>query len=66
MGYYAKRGIISCKHLTGRLSLGNMSRLAWNSVCRPSWPQTHRDLPASISQVLRLKAHNTSLASDIF
>ena len=24
-----------------------------NSLCRPGWPQTHRDLPASASRVLR-------------
>jgi hypothetical protein len=30
-------------------------QLAWNLVCRPSWPSTHRNPPASASQVLRLK-----------
>jgi len=28
--------------------------------CRPDWPETHRDLPASISQVLGLKAYATT------
>lgn len=28
--------------------------LAWNSLCRPGWPQTYRDSPASVSQVLEL------------
>lgn len=22
----------------------------WNSLCRPGWPLTHKDLPASASQ----------------
>ena len=29
--------------------------LAWSSLCIPGWPQTHRDLPATASQVLELK-----------
>jgi hypothetical protein len=29
--------------------------IVWNSLCRPGWPQTHRDPPASASQVLGLK-----------
>jgi hypothetical protein len=31
-----------------------------NSLCRPGWPPTYRDLPASASQVLRLKARATT------
>jgi hypothetical protein len=36
--------------------------LAWNSLCRPGWPQTqtHRDL-SSTPPVLGLKAHATML-----
>jgi hypothetical protein len=30
--------------------------LSCNSLCRPGWPQTDRDLPASTSQALGLKA----------
>ena len=30
--------------------------LAWNSLCRPSWPPTNRDLPASTSSLLGSKA----------
>ena len=33
--------------------------LPWNLLCRPCWPQTHRDLPASNSQVLEQKASAT-------
>ena len=29
--------------------------LSLNSLCNSSWPQAHRDLPASASQVLELK-----------
>ena len=29
-------------------------------LCRPDWPQTHRDPPASASRVLRLKACTTT------
>ena len=36
------------------------SWLAWISICRPSWPQTHKDPPASASQVLWLKAYTTT------
>ena len=32
--------------------------------CRPDWPQTHRDLPASTSQVLRLEAYTTVTQPD--
>ncbi|GAB1294856.1 hypothetical protein APTSU1_001008900 [Apodemus speciosus] len=32
-----------------------LSWLAWNSLCRPGWLQTHRDQSASASQVLGLK-----------
>ena len=37
-------------------------------LCRPSWPQTHRDPPASASQVLILKAcaTTTQLKQHIF
>jgi hypothetical protein len=34
--------------------------LSWNKFCRPGWPQTHRDLPASAFQVLRLKVCATT------
>ena len=30
-----------------------------NSLCRPDWPQTHGNLPASASQVLGLKVYTT-------
>ena len=30
------------------------------TLCRPGWPQTHRDPPVSASQVLRLKACTTT------
>ena len=30
------------------------------SSCRPGWPKTHRDLPASVSRVLGLKACATT------
>jgi hypothetical protein len=30
--------------------------LPWNSLCRARWPQSHRDLSASVSPVLALKA----------
>ena len=29
------------------------------TLCKPGWPQTHRDLPASASQVLGLKVCTT-------
>ncbi|CAO2628824.1 hypothetical protein LEMLEM_LOCUS20187, partial [Lemmus lemmus] len=29
--------------------------LSYNLLCRPGWPQTHRDPPVSASQVLGLK-----------
>uniref|UniRef100_A0A8C8ULT2 Uncharacterized protein n=1 Tax=Peromyscus maniculatus bairdii TaxID=230844 RepID=A0A8C8ULT2_PERMB len=31
-------------------------RLSWNSLGSPGWPRTHRDPPASASQVQGLKA----------
>ncbi|EGW14713.1 hypothetical protein I79_019557 [Cricetulus griseus] len=34
--------------------------LSWNLICRPGWPQNHRDLPASASQVLGLKVWATN------
>lgn len=34
--------------------------LSWNTLWRPGWPQIHWDLPASTSQVLRLKIANTT------
>jgi hypothetical protein len=34
--------------------------LSWNLICRPSWPWTLKDLPASTSLVLRLKACTTT------
>ena len=33
--------------------------LAWNSRCRPGWPGTPRDLPASVSQALELYVYIT-------
>ena len=30
--------------------------LSWNSLCRPGWPQIHKDSPASASTVLGSKA----------
>lgn len=37
--------------------------LPWNSCCRPGWPRTHRDPPASASasQVLELKTCSTTV-----
>jgi len=37
--------------------------LAWNSLCRPDWPQTHRDPPASASLVLGWKVCSTMPSS---
>jgi hypothetical protein len=34
--------------------------LPWKLLCRPSWPQNHRDLPVSVSRVLGLKACATT------
>jgi hypothetical protein len=34
--------------------------LSWNSLCRPGWSRTHRDLPASASLVLGLKTCTTT------
>ena len=33
----------------------------WNSLCRLGWPETHRDLPASASRTLGLKACATTV-----
>lgn len=33
-----------------RVSL-NSPWLAWDSLCRPAWPSTHRDLPASVVKI---------------
>jgi hypothetical protein len=38
-----------------RQDLSTQSWPAWISICRPGWPQTHRDPPASASQVLGWK-----------
>ena len=38
-----------------RVSLCNSPSFPGTSSCRPGWPQTHRDLPASASWVLGLK-----------
>ncbi|XP_035296263.1 autophagy protein 5 isoform X3 [Cricetulus griseus] len=49
-----------------RVSLCNSLQVLELSPCRPSWPQsTHRDLPASASQVMGLKvcATNAQLGS---
>ncbi|XP_050006399.1 XK-related protein 8 isoform X2 [Alexandromys fortis] len=47
--------------------------LSWNSLCRPDWPLTHRDPPASASRVLGLKVctattttHSLNLLSALF
>ena len=42
-----------------RLFVCVQSWLSWNSLCRPGWPLTHRDLLASAFQVLGLKACTT-------
>ena len=34
--------------------------LTWNWLCRPGWPQTHRDPPASASWALELSVHHHS------
>lgn len=34
--------------------------LSWNLLCRPCWPQSHRDLPTSAPQVLVLKVCTTT------
>jgi hypothetical protein len=34
--------------------------LSWNVLCRPRWPQTHRDRHASPSQVLELRVYATT------
>lgn len=36
--------------------------LAAHVLCRPSWPQTHRDPPASTSRMLGLKVCTTTLS----
>jgi hypothetical protein len=36
----------------------NPGWLAWNSLCLPGWPQTHRIPPTSASQLLGLNACN--------
>jgi hypothetical protein len=38
--------------------------MAWNLLCRPGYPQTHRDLPASAFQVLGSEAYATTAALD--
>ena len=35
-------------------------RLSWNSLCRPGWPRTYKDIPASTSWVLGLMACATT------
>ncbi|XP_052602769.1 mitochondrial carrier protein SCaMC-3L isoform X1 [Peromyscus californicus insignis] len=37
--------------------------VSWISLCRPGWPQTHRDPPGSASRVLGLKACATNAKS---
>ena len=39
---------------------------AWNSLCRPGWPWTHRDPIASVSQVLGLKVCATTAWYPVF
>lgn len=40
--------------------------LAWNLLCRPGWPKTHRNLPASLSQLLDIKGtHQHALLNNI-
>lgn len=36
--------------------------LVWNSLCKPGWPPTHRDMPAFASRVLGLKVCTTTLS----
>jgi hypothetical protein len=43
-----------------RVLLKSPPSLTWNSICRPGWPRTHRDLPISASQMLRLGACTTT------
>ncbi|GAB1300185.1 Arf-GAP with coiled-coil, ANK repeat and PH domain-containing protein 2 [Apodemus speciosus] len=37
-----------------------VAMVSWNSLCRSGWPRTHRDPPASASQVLGLKVCATT------
>lgn len=53
-------GILSLEQLTGHLSLGNRSRLAWSSVHQVGLKPIKIYLPASISQVLRSKGNAPS------
>ena len=41
------------------------SWLAWNSLCKPAWPQIHRYPPASVTQELRLKVCTTMPGSTV-
>ena len=38
-----------------RVSLCNRALAVLDSICRPGWPETQRDLPAFAFQVLRFK-----------
>jgi hypothetical protein len=44
----------------GEVSLCHLD-LPGNLLCKPGWPQTHRDAPASASQVLELKVCVTTI-----
>ena len=48
-------GLLFCFLLSGDMVSLCSPRLFWDSLCRPGWPQTHRDPPASSSQILELK-----------
>lgn len=43
-----------------------VSLLSWNLLYRPVWPQIHKDVPTSASQVLASKVCITSPDTDIY
>jgi hypothetical protein len=45
--------VLFCSVLRQGFSVQQL-KLSWNSLCRPGWPHTHRDLPASASRVMGL------------
>ena len=48
--------LLCCCLVSFRQGLTMQPWLTWNLLCRLGWPRTHRDLLASASQELKLKA----------